>query len=90
MKIEWTRIKNDINGNGRYVCHFLNLNTQAEKAADYDTLTTSQKYEIAVKRANRIGGRKYHTKAYGGGIVFQSSSLPETEAAIERVLGEKL
>lgn len=57
---DFTRINNDVNGNPRYVCHFLQL---------------SDNYQEAIKKANSIGGRKYHTKSYGGGIVFQSYNL---------------
>lgn len=85
-EIEFTRVANDINGNGRYVCHFLHLNTQAER--EDRTLSTQAKYDIACKRANRIGGRKYRTKAYGGGIVFQSCSLGELRAAIARIVAD--
>ena len=87
LKFDWTRINNDINGNPRYVLHFLNLNTRAELDAD-PWMPVGVKYGIAVKRANRIGGKKYHTKSYGGGIVFQSYSLEDTENSILRVLQE--
>jgi hypothetical protein len=30
----------------------------------------------------QLGGRKYHTKAYGGGIVFQSYSIRQLEQDI--------
>jgi hypothetical protein len=69
--IEFKRIDNDVNGNPRYVCHFLNLNGN---------------YENAVKLANKIGGRKYHTKKYGGGIVFQSYSLDSLVNDINQLL----
>lgn len=65
--MEFTRITNDVNGNPRYVVHFLNIDSD---------------YETAVKKANKIGGRKYHTKAYGGGIVFQSYNIQDTEKRI--------
>ena len=56
-----TRINNDVNGNPRYVFHFLAL-------ADH--------YSGAVSVAKKlIGGKKYHTKSYGGGIVFQSYNV---------------
>ena len=87
LKFDWTRINNDSNGNPRYVLHFLNLNTRAEFDA-VPWIDTPIKYAIAVKRANRIGGKKYHTKSYGGGIVFQSYSLEDTENSILRVLQE--
>lgn len=56
-----TRVHNDVNGNPRYVFHFLAL-------ADH--------YSEAVAVAKKlIGGKKYHTKNYGGGIVFQSYNV---------------
>lgn len=87
----FTRIKNDVNGNPRYVCHFLNLlgeNGEKEakrRAASYG-LTNDYKngslvnfqYEVALKNAKKIGGRKYHNKQYGGGIVFQSYNIADT------------
>ena len=87
--INWTRINNDVNGNPRYVCHFLSLNTVDEKENTHnDWNRISNLYAMAVKRANRIGGKKYNSKKYGGGIVFQSYSLPDTEKHIMRVLQE--
>lgn len=87
--IDWTRINNDVNGNPRYVCHFLSLNTVDEKEnTPNDGNRISNLYAMAVKRANRIGGKKYNNKKYGGGIVFQSYSLPDTEKHIMRVLQE--
>lgn len=87
LKFDWTRINNDSNGNPRYVLHFLNLCTRTELDAD-PWSPTGNKYGIAVKRANRIGGKKYHTKSYGGGIVFQTYNLEDTEISILRVLQE--
>jgi hypothetical protein len=87
-KIDWTRINNDSNGNPRYVCHFLALNTEEEKEnTPNDWNRISNLYAMAVQRAKTIGGKKYNNKAYGGGIVFQSYSLPDTEKHINRVLG---
>lgn len=77
--MEFTRIKNDINGNPRYVTHFLNIPIQG------DNLSISQKYQIAVKKANKIGGKKYHTKSFGGGIVFTSYNLSTLEAEIKQL-----
>jgi hypothetical protein len=81
---DWTRINNDTNGNPRYVIHFLNLNTKEE----LQSITTDNKYNLALTRAKKIGGRKYHNKQYGGGIVFVSYSLPELEKHILRIKGE--
>jgi hypothetical protein len=66
--ITFTQIKNDVNGSPRYVCHWVNFKT--------DT------YSEAVKLANTIGGRKFNTKTYGGGIVFQSYNILDTERQI--------
>ena len=81
-EFSWTRIKNDVNGNPRYVVHFLQCEPQAWK----DQGGISDRYARVCKLMNRIGGRKFSNKQYGGGIVFQSYSLPETEAAILRML----
>jgi hypothetical protein len=83
--IEFTRKSNDVNGNPRYVCHFLAL----DKHGYESNLSISQRYALAVKIANSIGGRKYHTKNYGGGIVFQSYSLDSLVRDINSVTGKK-
>lgn len=79
--MDFTRINNDANGNPRYVVHFLELLTEKD-----NNLSIDQKYKVAVKRANTIGGRKYHTKAYGGGIVFQSYNTDELEKTIKELI----
>lgn len=70
---DFTRVKNDVNGNPRYVCHFLNLDVHGWQS----NIGLSDRYAIACKLANTLGGRKYHNKSYGGGIVFQSYNLRE-------------
>jgi hypothetical protein len=64
---DFTRINNDVNGNPRHVCHFLYLDVHGWQSR----IWLSDRYAIACKLANSIGGKKYHTKKYGGGIVFQ-------------------
>lgn len=73
-----TRVNNDINGNPRYVIHYLALLTEEEcKTHGFDT-----RYDYAVKKAKKLfGGRRFHNKQYGGGIVFQSYSV-DTELRI--------
>lgn len=71
--IDFTRVKNDINGNPRYVCYWL---------------TMAPTYDQAIKLANSIGGRKYHNKSYGGGLVFQSYSLDRLIVDINQVTGK--
>jgi len=88
--IEFTRLKNDVNGNPRYACHFLNLLSTEEKDAPHEDIHhLSRLYQKAIKRANKIGGRKYHTRTYGGGIVFQSYSLKATEKDIKDIIEEE-
>ena len=77
-QINFTRVNNDVNGNPRYVCHFLELLTEKEK----DRGSIGEIYSLAIKKANKIGGRKFHNKQYGGGIVFQSYNIQETERHI--------
>jgi hypothetical protein len=69
-----TRIDNDINGNPRYVVHYLNI------ASNYDD---------AVRLANKIGGRKYHNKKYGGGIVFQCYNTADLIESIKAITIKK-
>lgn len=64
------RTTNDVNGNPRYVVHFLAF------IALNDNSSIEEKYTLAVKRAKLFGGKKYHNKKYGGGVVFQSYNLP--------------
>ena len=76
---DFTRVKNDINGNPRYVCHYLNLNTEEEAAItmgwDAQGRLINDKYAQALTRAKKLGGRRFHNKQYGGGIVFQCYNL---------------
>lgn len=51
-----TRINNDVNGNPRYVLHYLAL---------------AGSYSEALCIARERGGRKFCNKQFGGGIVFQ-------------------
>lgn len=92
--IDFTRVNNDTNGNPRYVCHFLNLLTKEENGfycedkKEYiePIINLNNKYAIALKRAKKIGGRKFHNKQYGGGIVFQSYNIAETERRIKELI----
>lgn len=76
------RINNDTNGNPRYVCHYSHLSTPVDRDAD-----VLQRYSLALARARSIGGRKYHTKGYGGGIVFQSYNLQDICDSINKITG---
>ena len=67
--IEFTQVNNDFYGNPRYVTHFFSLLKEDEQ--------TLSNYSLAVKRANKIGGKKYRGSDFGGGIVFQSYNLDD-------------
>lgn len=96
-KIEFTRVNNDVNGNPRYVCHFRELITANERGYAYQdeqinpnkpilNLGVSEQYNLALKKAKAIGGRKFHNKQFGGGIVFQSYNINQTEKDILNLL----
>ena len=76
--IEFTRVNNDVYGNPRYVTHFLSLLNEEEQ--------TLSNYNLAVKRANKLGGKKYRGSDFGGGIVFQSYNLDELRKRIIEIL----
>lgn len=92
--INFKRINNDINGNPRYVCHFSNLLEDNFYKSDLPSNMTGKqwidivtyRYNIALKRAKQIGGKKFHNKQYGGGIVFQSYNIQQTEENILNLL----
>jgi len=77
-----TRVNNDINGNPRYVIHFLELLNNEER----NFLPFNKKYEYALKKAKIIGGRKFSNKQYGGGIVFQSYNTDNLKEQIIDVM----
>ena len=82
--IDFLRIKNDVYGNPRYVCHFLNFITDNDRECpDY---ARADRYQLALSRARKLGGRKFHNKQYGGGIVFQSYDLKGLENDIHALL----
>jgi hypothetical protein len=80
--ISFTPVNNDINGNPRYVCHFLSLLKENEL---YSTAGT---YEVALNRAKKIGGRKFHNKQYGGGIAFSCRTIQQLSDQINKLLND--
>lgn len=76
-------------GHPRYVIDHTWLLTDAERFKRREAISNSgpifeyneifdRYYRLACDRANKIGGRKYSTKAYRAGICFTSFSLDET------------
>lgn len=78
---DFVKINSDVNGNPRYVIHFLQCEPQAWK----DNYHVCIRYKNVCKLMNKIGGRKFNNKSYGGGIVFQCYSIPDLIEHIERV-----
>jgi hypothetical protein len=72
--MEFKRVNNDINGNPRFVVHFLSLLNEGEN----EGLGILESFDLAVKKARKVGGTKYRGKDFGGGIVFQSYNITET------------
>lgn len=70
--IEWTKLNCANSGSPRYVCSWLNFGTKT--------------YAEAVALANKIGGTKYDTKTYSGGIVFHTYNPKDTERLIKHLL----
>jgi hypothetical protein len=72
---EFFRVSNDSNGHPRYVTHYLAFLEDSELGVgDYD---------IAKKRAKKLGFKVYHGKDFGGGFVTSSFNL---ENDIERII----
>ena len=77
--IEFTRVNNDVYGNPSYVIHFLSLLNEDDQ--------TLSNYKLAVKRANKLGGKVYRGSDFGGGIVFQGYSTERLAQRITDMLG---
>jgi hypothetical protein len=71
---ELIRVNNDVNGNPRYVVHFLALLSDSENR---NGMNIPERYALALKKSRAYGGRKHHTKFVAGGIVFQCYNTNE-------------
>lgn len=79
--IDFTKVAHDNNGNPRYVCHFTTFITQADRDNG-----RGLDYSLALGRARKIGGGKFHNKQYGGGVVFQSYNIDDTAESIKELM----
>ena len=79
--MEFKRINNDINGNPRFVFHFLAFLGTEEG-------TIEERFNIALKKARRLGAKAYKGKDFGGGIVLQSYNIEKTIESINRLAEE--
>lgn len=74
----FTRIDND-----RYVCHFTNLSVPDDQQID-----VTQRYNLALFRAKALGGKRFHTKQYGGGIAFTTDNLHDLCKRMNQLTGK--
>jgi len=65
--IQFTKVNNNVNGNPRYVVHFLDIMPNTAQ-----NVSVEEKYRITLNHARKFGGQKYRAKWFGGGIVFTS------------------
>lgn len=79
-KEDFTKVKNDINGNTRYVIHFLCLIKETEHTDIF------KDYDLALSKARKIGGKAYKGKDFGRGIVFQTYNIYDTIKKINELL----
>jgi hypothetical protein len=88
-KDDFTRADNNTNGNPRFVCHFLSFTTPSDLEGYMGLDKISRLYDLALSRAKPLGGRKFHNKQFGGGIVFSTYNLRELcEKINETLAGE--
>lgn len=80
---DFFRVNNDVNGNPRYVIHFMAF--LPERKSPYLTVNDmTADYETARQVARSLGFRKYTGKDFGGGFVGMSYNLEsEAEAIIK-------
>jgi hypothetical protein len=61
-EVDVYRIDNDVNGNPRYIIHYLTLGLDNYEATD---------------KTRALGLSKYRGKQFGGGFVFQSYNIEQ-------------
>ena len=86
--MEYTRVSNDVNGNPRYVFHFLdfvNDDDKQEAKRISNGFHIINLKDIAVEKSREIGGKVYRGKDFGGGIVLQSYNIAETIREIQKI-----
>ncbi len=66
-------------GHPRFAIHFLKLLKADEVHSD---LPLDEKYKMALDRSRVLGGKKYHNKNFGGGIIFTTFDEIELERKI--------
>jgi hypothetical protein len=70
----FTQVNNDVNGNPRHVIHFVHFIPDSYTPEGI-YIPIDKQYERALILAKKIGGRKFHNKQYGGGILFHAVNV---------------
>ena len=79
------RAKNDINGNPRHVVHFTDLEPPEARDTNRARFTLPERYAAVLIHARKLGGRRFHNKQYGGGVVFTAYEC-EMSAIVARIV----
>ena len=79
--IDFYGVNNDINGNPRFVFHFLDIPLQEDER----NLNFKEQYILRCEKAKKIGAYKYRGKWFGGGLVVQSYNLENTAKEIKNL-----
>lgn len=82
--INFYSLPNDNAGNPRYVCEHSVFLTESEQT----NLGYKERYNLAAKRANTIGGKKFNTKTFAYGIIFSTYNTKLTETAIRELMSK--
>lgn len=79
--MEFKRVRNDVNGNPRYVFHFLAFLKDDTSCEDLGGVLNA--VENVANHAKKLGFSKYRGKDFGGGLVTQSDNIQDTIRLIE-------
>jgi len=74
-------VTNSANGAPRYVTHFFSFLNDSERFCQ--AMKVNDKYELAKKKAKKLGFKVYRGRNFGGGFVVESWNL---ENDIERII----
>ena len=83
--MDYTRIKNDVNGNPRYAFHFLDFLHPTEQVGSIE-----EQYHKALQKARKIGGKVYRGKDVGGGIAIQTCNIYKTISDVRQISSQMI
>lgn len=79
--ITFYRTTNDVNGNPRYLVHFLDFLKDDDRNGD-----VLKDFQIAKARAKKCGFREFRGKIFGGGFIISSYNLYDVANRINETL----